>query len=365
VFLGSRLLATITPDGARELVQYHHPDRLGTRLIMHAADTAVAKQQPFSFGVEAGSVSAGGHTRRFTSYDRSAATGLDYAVNRYYDPQQGRFMQADPLEIEGASLMSQQSLNLYADVRNDPVNSIDPLGLRFRQVPLTGCSTEGDSGVWSCTTIYVSEWVPDPEPRAVPRDKEIKPYPERGGGRGGASPVGLGYLHPGSSIPYQQLDQLVRALQNALSFLGRNVGKGLQVNSGGLGCGFICTGMEGSVGFYLTPASPTDLFFGEMYLFSSVGGAFMVTPGPNGPEAAMGLAAGGGLDFRAFITESVTAGDHGGWSRNVGAALGPLSVQGGMSPNGQRSLSIGLGVGAGAGVWSWNEYTWVSGPLRR
>jgi YD repeat-containing protein len=33
VYLGARLLATIAPNGQSERVEYHHPDRLGTRLV--------------------------------------------------------------------------------------------------------------------------------------------------------------------------------------------------------------------------------------------------------------------------------------------------------------------------------------------
>src|SRR5438105_9491377 len=67
--------------------------------------------------------------RRFTSYDRSTATGLDYAVNRHYDSQQGRFTQVDPVGMKAVSPENPQSLNLYSYCGNDPVNRIDPNGL--------------------------------------------------------------------------------------------------------------------------------------------------------------------------------------------------------------------------------------------
>ena len=79
--------------------------------------------------MEDGSVSTGGNTQRFTSYDRSTATGKDYAVNRYYDPQQGRLMLVDPLGMRAANLAHPHSLNMYAYVRKDPVNAVDPTGL--------------------------------------------------------------------------------------------------------------------------------------------------------------------------------------------------------------------------------------------
>jgi RHS repeat-associated protein len=67
--------------------------------------------------------------KRFTIYDRIDMTGLDYAVNRFYCSQQGRFTQVDPIDMDAASLGDPQSLNLYAYCGNDPINRRDPDGL--------------------------------------------------------------------------------------------------------------------------------------------------------------------------------------------------------------------------------------------
>jgi len=72
--------------------------------------------------------SAGATNRRFTTYDRSG-TGLDYAITRHYDAQQGRFTQVDPIGMGGSTFDDPQSFNLYAYCGNDPVNHIDPDGL--------------------------------------------------------------------------------------------------------------------------------------------------------------------------------------------------------------------------------------------
>ena len=67
--------------------------------------------------------------KRFTSYDRSDATGLHYAKNRFYSSAQGRFTQVDPIGMGGASLSDPQTLNMYAYCGNDPINHVDPDGL--------------------------------------------------------------------------------------------------------------------------------------------------------------------------------------------------------------------------------------------
>jgi len=130
VYLEARLLATLQPNGnGGEFTQYHHPDRLGTRLITNAVDTTVQEQVSLPFGTALDAESTGASNKRFTSYDRSATTGLNYAINRHYDSQQGRFTQVDPIGMGAVSLENPQTLNLYAYCGNDPINHTDPNGL--------------------------------------------------------------------------------------------------------------------------------------------------------------------------------------------------------------------------------------------
>jgi RHS repeat-associated protein len=163
VYLGGQLLATTSGAGGTE-TRFHHPDRLGTRLVTDAGGAVVSEQLSMPFGtmlpftqVYGGENSYQNPTlgnpskKRFTTYDRSEATGLDYAVNRFYSPQQGRFTQVDPIGMSAAELANPQSLNLYAYVENDPVNSSDPLGLDgmefvFRPFPVPPGGGGGGGG---------------------------------------------------------------------------------------------------------------------------------------------------------------------------------------------------------------------------
>jgi len=132
VYLGNRLLSTLTPNGSGgEVTQFHHPDRLGTRLVSDPQSGTSFEQVTLPFGTALNAESTGATNRRFTSYDRSATTGLDYAYNRHYDPQQGRFTQVDPAGMKATCLERPQTLNLYSYVTNDPVNRTDPDGLGF------------------------------------------------------------------------------------------------------------------------------------------------------------------------------------------------------------------------------------------
>jgi RHS repeat-associated protein len=63
---------------------------------------------------------------RFTGKPYSAATGLYYDFQRWYDPSIGRFISAD--RVAGYR-RDPQSLNPYAYVENSPTNNIDPSGL--------------------------------------------------------------------------------------------------------------------------------------------------------------------------------------------------------------------------------------------
>jgi RHS repeat-associated protein len=129
VYLGGRLLATDSTSG----IQYHHPDRLGTRLVTNTSGGIVSENIGLPFGTtinaESSNLAGSDAKKRFTSYDRSDNTKLDYAVNRHYSAAQGRFTQVDPIGMSAVSLSDPQSLNLYAYCGNDPINYTDPSGL--------------------------------------------------------------------------------------------------------------------------------------------------------------------------------------------------------------------------------------------
>ncbi|MFL0802278.1 MAG: FG-GAP-like repeat-containing protein [Agarilytica sp.] len=64
-------------------------------------------------------------TRGYTGHEMLDEVGVIHMNGRIYDPRLARFMQADPI-IQAAT--STQSLNRYAYVWNNPLNSTDPTG---------------------------------------------------------------------------------------------------------------------------------------------------------------------------------------------------------------------------------------------
>ena len=65
---------------------------------------------------------------RYRSYYYDFETNLYYLNSRYYDPEIGRFINADDISTLNTTKIAQNGLNLYAYCLNNPANSIDENG---------------------------------------------------------------------------------------------------------------------------------------------------------------------------------------------------------------------------------------------
>ena len=128
IYRAGALLAADVPaaEGTR---RHFHPDHLGTpRLITDAQGLPVSEHTYAPFGVEL--TPAGPERMKFTGHERDSASldsaNLDYMHARYYTPGGGRFLSVDPGKDWDPA--KPQSWNMYAYVRNNPINSTDPTG---------------------------------------------------------------------------------------------------------------------------------------------------------------------------------------------------------------------------------------------
>ena len=65
---------------------------------------------------------------RYRSYYYDFETGLYYLNSRYYNPEIGRFINADSIDILDSTKNSINGINLYIYCNNNPVNYYDPNG---------------------------------------------------------------------------------------------------------------------------------------------------------------------------------------------------------------------------------------------
>jgi RHS repeat-associated protein len=122
VWAGGELIATVEPTGTKHL----HRDHLGSvRLETSGTGAVVATHSYWPFGEEI-TVTSSSERYRFAGHERDQRTGYDYMHARYYAPMAGRFFSVDPGRDYDFS--HPQSFNLYAYVRNNPVNAVDPSG---------------------------------------------------------------------------------------------------------------------------------------------------------------------------------------------------------------------------------------------
>jgi RHS repeat-associated protein len=117
---GSALLAKIDSTGTK----YYHQDHLSNRLVTDSSGNKLAEIGHFPFGESW--YNATSDKLQFTTYERDAESGNDYAQARYYVSRLGRFSSLDPLP---GSTGNPQTLNHYVYALNDPVNGVDPSGL--------------------------------------------------------------------------------------------------------------------------------------------------------------------------------------------------------------------------------------------
>jgi RHS repeat-associated protein len=146
VYAGGKLVAEYT----NSTTEFVHTDHLGSTRLVTVMNQSVIDSidyNPFGQLIAGGSST----THLFTGKERDEGLLTDFGA-RYYRPLMGRFMTPDwddglddgPESLPDSYLHNPQTLNLYAYVRNNPLNRVDPDGHKMT------CTTDAD-GNMKCT----------------------------------------------------------------------------------------------------------------------------------------------------------------------------------------------------------------------
>jgi RHS repeat-associated protein len=117
---------------------YYLNDHLGTpQQLVTAAGEIVWHAAYLPFGKAQITVEQVVNNLRFPGQYFDAETGLHYNWNRYYCPEIGRYITADPIGLAGG-------INLYAYTGGDPINLTDPEGLDWLMDKVSGPDWNSD-----------------------------------------------------------------------------------------------------------------------------------------------------------------------------------------------------------------------------
>ena len=129
-------------DDSGALVAEYTYDSWGKTVSITGTDSYAASRNPF----------------RYRGYYLDTETGLYYVGSRYYDPEVGRWINADGLLSTGQGTIGN---NMFAYCGNNPVNGIDPTGMWNWGGFLFGLGL-------AVTSIVIAACVPATIPVAVP-----------------------------------------------------------------------------------------------------------------------------------------------------------------------------------------------------
>ena len=105
------------------MIYYYHYDALGSVVALSNNSGVVAESYSYDVFGQPGGTGSVGNPYFFTGRRYDDETALYYYRARYYNPDIGRFLQTDPIGYSGG-------LNLYTYCGNNPLNWIDPYGLK-------------------------------------------------------------------------------------------------------------------------------------------------------------------------------------------------------------------------------------------
>ena len=112
-------IAFYDEDAPNDPIFYLHYDGQGS--VIGVSDSTGANTEKYTYGPFGETPDDTGSPYHYVARRIDQETGLYYVRARYYSPEVGRFLSPDPIGYG-------DGLNMYAYVRNDPVNFRDPSG---------------------------------------------------------------------------------------------------------------------------------------------------------------------------------------------------------------------------------------------
>jgi RHS repeat-associated protein len=175
IYLGGIPVAVIVPPGTgAAAVDYVYADHLNTpRVIVRSSDHKIVwtwgSSEPFGQGAPVtgtNGLPALAYDLRFPGQVADAESGWLHNGNRDYDPGKGRYVQSDPIGLNGG-------IDPYAYVAGNPLSVVDPFGLDIFRNGSTYTDWWGSGSGWEqADTIgdYIVGWHPFPAPPSPPSD---------------------------------------------------------------------------------------------------------------------------------------------------------------------------------------------------
>jgi RHS repeat-associated protein len=131
VYLNDLPVAVLAPQGNFYVVA----DHINTPLVLAQSDgTSVwdwRNRDPFGNNAPVATSALQAYDHRFPGQVADVETGLFYNYYRDYDPQTGRYVESDPIGLDGG-------INTYAYVKGNPTANADPKGLQAIPMPVPG-----------------------------------------------------------------------------------------------------------------------------------------------------------------------------------------------------------------------------------
>jgi RHS repeat-associated protein len=308
--MGQLVAEYSTEAAAQNGTRYLTADTLGTpRVVTDGRGAIVARHDYLPFGEEVGA-GVGGRTQQqgysqpsgirqgFTGYEKDGETGLNFAQSRYYSPTQGRFTSPDqPLVDQWAD--APQSWNLYAYVRNNPLNLVDPFGM----------AAECPRGWEGCIERDGKFYWPNPETgeeieiddSVIVANSAASGVPRDGGGPN---------LTVGEALQQQEERRSGFILNNVAAAVGYGIGKifkgigglfrGSSANSAQFANGVTRAALQSAA----NDAGPTVQVVTRLTQAPASGRALSVAVG-DGAEALAGAARSGGQTYTARIPKAL------------------------------------------------------------